>query len=529
LGGANTPQIAASSKADSCPDITFDTYEVVIGPAKLQTVLTGFFLEGPMAEIAVIDVLNDGDRRLRMYEFDDGKWTSNIETTLGRKVSHVDVANIGGRDRLISYTPGQLNWFDPETKTEHALVNVNTDFNPGRPNEIPHVDFTHDLNNDGRDDLAIPNKEGFRLFIQNSDGTFADAIQIGPSTNFNRITGADGYRYDPWSQSRVHKIDYNHDGRIDLAYWNVDHFEVHEQDADGLYSSKTDSFTTKTMFDSDNLDTLATGEMTGRVLHSLADMNGDGVGDLVIFSLTGKKVSKKSSVCEVYLGTATPEGATTFDTDANITFQTDDRILVEMVRHDFDDDGQIDVLLKTIGKEYLTNSLWKTMKGFMGDDIKLDLEFYRMDDGRFPTDPTRTFTMGFDGELSHREPGAVALDIVLRGGLHEKRKTQKEWPRAFKRSLFIGDVTGDGHAEVLVANTPDGMGILVGVDDPKLFEEERTYFGVPMPDNGEYNRLVDMNKDGKLDILLHDPFYSRREHYHDKKPLADFVTVLIAR
>ena len=51
----------------------------------------------------------------------------------------------------------------------------------------------------------------------------------------SRIYGADGYRYDPWSQSRVHEMDYNRDGRRDLVFWNEDHFEVHLQDERGLF------------------------------------------------------------------------------------------------------------------------------------------------------------------------------------------------------------------------------------------------------------------------------------------------------
>ena len=40
------------------------------------------------------------------------------------EVSFVDVANIDGRDRLIAYEPGRLNWFDPESATERELVAV---------------------------------------------------------------------------------------------------------------------------------------------------------------------------------------------------------------------------------------------------------------------------------------------------------------------------------------------------------------------------------------------------------------------
>ena len=45
-----------------------------------------------------------------------------------------------------------------------------------------------------------------------------------------RIYGADGYRYDPWSQSRIHEMDAKHDGRRDLVFWNENHFEVHHRE-----------------------------------------------------------------------------------------------------------------------------------------------------------------------------------------------------------------------------------------------------------------------------------------------------------
>ena len=76
-----------------------------------------------------------------------------------------DVANIDKRDRLITYEPGRLSWFDPESATERALVAVSSSFNPPREGEIPHVDVTRDVNDDDRDDLVVPDVDGFWVFI----------------------------------------------------------------------------------------------------------------------------------------------------------------------------------------------------------------------------------------------------------------------------------------------------------------------------------------------------------------------------
>ena len=78
-------------------------------------------------------------------------------------------------------------------------------------------------------------------------------------------------------------MDYNRDGRSDLVFWNGDHFQVHHQDKHGLFAPAAKTFTTDVAFDSDEISSLAapqgvrrrrkdhqpTGDLTGRVLHSL--------------------------------------------------------------------------------------------------------------------------------------------------------------------------------------------------------------------------------------------------------------------
>ena len=96
-------------------------------------------------------------------------------------------------------------------------------------------------------------------------------------------------------------------------FWNQDHFVVHLQDEQGLFPGKASTtFTTAIPFDSDQIASLAApegirsrrrdnmpeGESTGRVLDSLTDMNGDGVADLVVFSLKGSSLWKMHSSYE---------------------------------------------------------------------------------------------------------------------------------------------------------------------------------------------------------------------------------------
>ena len=513
-------------------EFTFERYEVVIGSAERPSVLTGHLLGGPIAELAVVHIDERKTRLLRLYAFADGTWAPTLDATLYPDVLFIDVANIGGRDRLVTYERGRLNWFDPESATERALVAVTSNFKPPRRTEIPHVDITRDVNGDDRDDLVVPDVDGFWVFVQRSDGAFADPVKIGTATDMSRIYGADGYRYAPWSQSRVHEMDYNHDGRGDLVFWNKDHFEAHTQDEHGLFARVAETFTTDVDFDSDDLSSLAAGDMTGRVLHSLADLNGDGVGDLVIHSLKGRRASRKHSTYEVHFGARAPDGSTAFASEAGLTFHSKDRIQLGMARHDFDGDGQVDLMLTTIQLGFLEGSLWKSLKGFMGDGIWLDLEFYRNEGGRYPDGPNAIRGLGLIGASDHRSPGWVPLDLVLRGGTHESRRTQRGWSRAFNKNLLIGDVTGDGRSDLLIEETFRGLDASFGVPGPDLFARRPQVVAVVVPNDVEYTWLVDLNKDGKQDILMHDPFTLRDVHGTPKLPPGTEphrVTMLIAR
>ena len=133
---------------------------------------------------------------------------------------------------------------------------------------------------------------------------------------------------------------------------------------------------------------------------------------------------------------------------------------------------------------------------------------------------------------SHREPGWVPLEVVLRGATHEKRNTHKNYPRAFNTTLRIGDVTGDGRSDLLIADHPRIMDVFVGVPGPEMFIQHPQKVKVAIPNDEEYTWLVDLNKDGVQDILMHHPFTRRDAHGAPTQPPGTEphrVTMLIAR
>ena len=497
-GCSNLFGMEFDSRSPTVP-FTFKQYEVVTGTAKHQTVLTGYLLGGTIADLAVLNIDAEGNRRLHIYTFDDGNWKSKLNMMLRSEVLFVDVANIGGRDRLIMYENDRLNWFDPESAMEHTLVTVISNVPPPH-GEIPHLDVTHDLNGDNREDLVVPDSDGFWLFVQTEEGTFTDPVKIGPSIEIGPIYAADGYRYNPWERGNIHKIDYDQDGRSDLMFWNEDHFVVHYQNEHRLFSSEAETFTAGVPFDSDDLALLvapdgvrgrrfdhgAPGAMTGRVLHALTDMNHDGIADLSIFSLQAGKsrllgqtseLWGMQSAYEVHFGTLTSDGIM-FATEASTTIQSDG-IPFDLGQQDFDHDGQIDMTFAVIDPG-IFKVIGMLASGILTESVSLDLHLYRMAEGAYPGDPNAT------RKIKTHSPG-------------DSGEKAMHFP-----SLLFGDVNGDGRSDLLVQHGRNELRIFVGVPGPDLFVPKPQKVTVNMPYE-EYTWLVDLNKDGVQDVFMHHP------------------------
>lgn len=481
--------------------VTFERHEIQLGSTRRQTVLTGDLLEGGMGELAVVHIDGRGDRRLRIHAFGDDGWAPALDAVLRPGVLFVDVANIAGRDRLISYEPGRLNWFDPESSTEHELLAVITDFEPPFRGKVLHVDVTRDLNADGRDDLVVPYRAGFRVSLQAADGDFSAPESIGADRTMRRVYGADGYRYDPWASGLVHEMDYDLDGRTDLVFWNEDHFVVHHQDEQQRFATTPATFTTEVRFDSDEMSSLvapgggqrrqkghaAQGALSGRVLNALADMNGDGVGDLVIFDLEtrgddGQARSSEfwdmSSALKVHFGSPTP-GGTGFATEPGAVLRVEGTPFA-FDRHDFDHDGQVDVVFTSIDPTFF-KIVGTIFSALAKNTVSFDLQVHRMVDGAYGDRPAADLSIKFG---TGRESGKTPMIPAQ----------------------LVGDVNGDGRLDLLVQEGREELRIHLGVPGGRLVAGSPQTIDVAMPADEEFTWLVDLDRNGKQDVLIHHPF-----------------------
>ena len=517
-GRSNEAVVPTTMSAST--EFTFGRHEVTTGTAKHQTVLTGFFLDGDFAELAVVSIEKNKNRHLHIYGFSGGSWVSKLDAPLRSEVLFVDVANIGGRDRLITYEQGRLNWFDLGSAVEQVLVELTTHYNATGVGGIPAVDITRDLNGDGLDDLIVPDLDGFWIATQLGDGSFTDPIKLGPPDPFlDKIALDDKHSYREvgitpltvhWYLSRLHQMDYDQDGRSDLVFWNTDHFDVYRQDARGMFSAVAETFTVDIPFDTDggysiafdfsgeNMFSLIFGfrkNTKRRVLHTFQDLNGDNIADLVIHSLKGRSLGKQRSLYEVYFGTPTPDGIV-FARDVSLTIRPRGTAgglqpwgYSSQWFQDLDGDGKTDIVFKDVKTGLIGMS-----RAMLGKSIAIDLEFYRTGDGTYPDKPTTQRKI------------RPALDIF-------------EADRVFFPVVLLGDVNGDGRSDLLIGKHWEELHVFFSVSGPGLLARTPQKVAVAMPNDERNARLVDLNGDNKQDLLIH---YPSTTHPHR-------VALLIAR
>ena len=487
-------------------EFTFDQYEIGTGVAKRQTILTGFFLGGTIADLAVVNVAENSNRHLCIYAFNDDTWGQRLDVLLRPEVLFIDIANIGGRDRLITYEQGRLNWFDPNVAVERALVEVATNYNAPDDGGIPHIDITRDLNGDGIDDLVVPDIDGFWIATQLRNGSFTDPIKLGPPEPFlDEIALDDNRSYREvgitpmtvlWYMSRLYQMDYDQDGHSDLVFWNADHFDVYCQDTRGMFSTVAAPFTVSIPFDTDGAYSIAFGfsdenpfslmfgfreNTKRRVLHTFQDMNDDGVADMVIHSLEGRSLAKQRSLYEVHFGTPTLD-RTVFARDVGMTIRPRGTAgglqpwgYSSQSLQDLDGDGKTDILFSTVKTE-----LSGMIRAMVGKSIPIDLEFYRMEDGAYPNQPTtlRKIRPTFDPFDAHG---------------------------VFFPAVLMGDVNGDERSDLLVGKNWEELHIFLGVPGEELLAQKPQKVAVAMPNDERNMRLVNLNKDNKQDILIYYP------------------------
>ena len=483
----------------------FLIHEIETGIADHQTVLAGNL--GAVARLAMVDTHSTGEQRVQLYGFDGDTWSRVLDAPLGAGALFVDVMRGADRDRLIAYRYGRVEWFDPDSATEHLLAELSIPYRPPDDGGIPRIDITRDVNRDGLDDLVAPDTDGFRVAIQLPDGTVSSPVKLGPPEPFlearaygNRRTYRDtGITPEnmPWYLARMHELDYDRDGLSDLAFWNGDRFDVYYQNETGGFHTTPDSFQVDVPFDFDGAYALSfragnanpASMVLGlgrreehKVLKGFRDLDADGVADLITLTLSGRSPLRLRGRFEIHFGRPA-RGVTTFLTSPDATIDTPARSAGGgpwgYASHrflDFDGDGDFDAAFS--GVDTRTGGMLRAMAG---KAISIDLALFRLRDRTYPDQPD-----------SARRVASAFRPLSRRGPLFP--------------AVLLGDVSGDGQMDLLIGDRWNRLSVFLATSGGDPFAAPPIKVSVDMPAAGDRNvRLADLDANGRQDVILHHP------------------------
>ena len=499
---------SANAQAQTGEDL-FEKFEIDTGASAYQTILTGSFTHAESAELAVVDSPDGRAARLTILRFAGGQWSEVREAKLADDVRFIGTVRRLGRDHVILYRRGGVTLFDADASEACCRIAFGTHFQSMKgTNPLPRLDISPDLNGDGLDDLIVPDTDGFWISTQVKGGSFARPVKLGPEEPHleSRMPGA-AHTYGetgitpetlPWYLLRVHRIDYDSDGRSDLLFWNRDHFELHRQDALGGFSITPETINIDVAFDFDGAYALGfefedasaaslllglQGRFDYRVLHGFCDLNGDAVADLVTLRLAGRRVFSARGLLNVHFGRRS-EGATKFQPDPDLTLEPPGpagglAFGYATLRYlDIDSDGSDEIAMASVA-----TGLGGMLRALVGNSVRLDLGLYRLRD----------------------HSNSTQADVVrrIRPAFSPLGKRGVLFP-----TVLLGDVNGDGRADLSTGERWDRLSVFLGVPGPEVFTTQAIHVAVPLPRDERNAIITDINKDGRDDIVIHHPSHT---------------------
>lgn len=341
-----------------------------------------------------------------------------------------------------------------------------------RLNSLP---FTQDVNNDQLTDFLLADFNAYQLWLQQADGSFR---------HFSLAIEAQmkAFDEDPTYMARIPwLVDLDLDGRTDIAFAKDDTLQLFIQQADGSFSTKAQTVPLGVGLTPDKQAQLRGGDgrsfkgLQIKRLERLADINGDGLMDLVVQQQQYIDVMEQNYSYHIHYGRKTATG---------LAFgqQPDQRINTSGMQFevkfvDLDNDQRLDFY--TPAAQIGVRSI---IRALIAGTANLELQFYKQQaDGSFGTQPV------------YRQD--VTVEISIGSG-------QVNMPLA----TVVKNNTGK--ASLVVADGEQTLRTFAPVA-AKFFSDKSSKQTQPMPKRGIDALVVDLNQDQKEDLVL--PFTQQEQ------------------
>ncbi len=386
---------------------------------------------------------------------------------------YFDVGRIGERDGLFFLAPGRIVRYDLAARDLVEVVRIQSIYRRPREGALEQLDFLRDLNDDGLDDLVVPDLEGLRARLQQADGELGEELVLPGSTTMELRGATARYQGLP-----MHVADMNFDDRVDLIVRRDRVYLVYLQDGQARFAREpalvpitldlpTEAKLRELTDASGGVDQ---SKLTFERITWVGDLDGDGLLDVITDATYSKGLFDKKNELRVHLGRR--------ESDRLVYVAAEDSALsaegmqFDVRLHDINGDGRLDLMIPSAKL-----SFGKVIGALFSGSVSLDLLFYRMEEnGRYPD------------VANYRTRAKVRFSI---------RSGQVDIP-----AVEVDDFDGDGFKDLLFQRGRDRLTLFRGEDTDELFSRRGEDIEVALPRNGELVDGGDLNADGKSDLVI---------------------------
>ena len=194
-------------------------------------------------------------RALALYEFDKTGWQKKLAKPMDSAVNLSQLIDSDPAPRLVTHAEGVLEVLDVEAQSFKPLIKLPTIYRTKAVDLDADIEFARDLTGDGLDDLLMPDFDGWRFSVAQSDGTFSKPQLFGPQP----IMNVGSARYVNFTANTPYLLDHNQDDRLDVAFWADDALQVYYQNEGAVFSTTPVTMEVAPNIESDAFFSLSVG------------------------------------------------------------------------------------------------------------------------------------------------------------------------------------------------------------------------------------------------------------------------------
>ncbi len=456
-----------------CHSPAYCFYESVRLPnteAESQSVVTAG------SDAYVFTLTEDGKRGYQRFRAATGYQVADISKPLADDIVFVDTARIADDRRVVLISRHHAQLLDDQGEPEKPFLEFASMYTVPVHNRIPEFDLFRDVNGDGLDDFVVAGFDGYQIAIQGADGSFGRLLEVNAAPLMDM-----SFRDHPWYQARnLLLADMNLDGREDIVFWIDNNFVIYPQQSDGQFSATAIMQPCLVELDFDGVDALSVrlrdedqSNVEVTVLHGLEDFNDDQIPDLLTMTVKSSGVFNKQTTFALHYGRKNNQGFAVFERQPDTSIQSKG-IQYEMEIRDLDRDGQQDMMVSSIEL-----GVGKIIAALLTNAIKIELGFYRMENGQYPEKPNTNHHISATFSLSSGE--------------------------FWEPAVLLLDANNDGLEDLLVQQGDEQLDIFVGIATDKLFSDKAVSIATSLPKDPRLISTALINSDEIPDIVVRVP------------------------